>query len=302
MATPAVEKARRLVETLQGMAPEERERISVENVQRTTAEHEEFLASFKAGNCYLCHRALSSFSKRVPCLHWLLKPKGFKKNDLPAVARRFGFFQVQTYLRWVANTEEFAKHINDLSDEGSGKKLLELTIRYRNIEWSFSSAESDYLGHATSQHARLPHYHLQMRLDGRPFINFSDFHVPFKEEDILSIEAKRALPHMVKHIFPRGEGMSDVLNDETVEALVREGTTEGSDEDASLHLDTLVMADEGSKIRGEDLYNIIQEARAKGVTVSSLMHKLPNANTRVFVTPGPGVVQQAPRGGRKKGA
>ena len=120
-----------------------------------------------------------------------------------------------------------------------------------------------------------------MRIDGRPFINFSDFHVPFQEGDLLSVEAKRRLPAVIKHSYPGGEGMSEVLNDATVEALVREGTTAGAEEDASVHLDTIAIADEGSTIRGEDLYNIIQEAKAKGVTVSSLMHKLPNASTRV---------------------
>lgn len=302
MSHTAFDKAAKLVERLEAMPPEERDRVSEENVQRTAAEHVEFLAAFQAGECYICRRPLSSFSKKTPCLHWLLKPKGFKKNDLPELAKHFGFFQIQTYLRWVANTHAFAKNINDLAEEGSGNKLLELTIRYRNIEWAFSCAESDYLGHQTSQHAKYPHYHFQMRIDQRPFINYSDFHAPFTEGDILSIEAKRRLPHLVKHKFPHGEGMSEVLNDDTVEALVTSGVKADDEDDASLHLDTIVIADEGTTIRGEDLYNIIQEAKAKGVTMSSLMHKLPNASTRVIVTPGPGVVEQAPRTGRKKGA
>ena len=46
----------------------------------------------------------------------------------------------------------------------------------------------------------------------------------------------------------------------------------------------------------------LKEAKAKGVTVASLMHKLKNAKTQVYVTAGPGVVEQAPRTGRKKGA
>jgi hypoxanthine-guanine phosphoribosyltransferase len=62
------------------------------------------------------------------------------------------------------------------------------------------------------------------------------------------------------------------------------------------------MAEEGKTISGDDLYEIIQEAKAKNVTVASLMHKLPNTQTRVFVTPGPGVVEQAPRSGRNKDA
>jgi hypothetical protein len=302
MSTSALDKAARLVAHLEAMSPEERNRGSEENVRRTAAEHEEFLAHFNAGNCYICSKPLSSFSKKVPCLHWLLKPKGFKKNDFPEIAQRFGFFKIQTYLRWVANTHAFARNINDLTEEASGAKLIELTIRYRNLEWAFSCGESDYQGHASSQHAKQPHYHFQMRIDRRPFINYSDFHVPFSEGDMLSLEVKRRLPHVVKHKFPRGEGMSEVLNEETLEAIVTGGVATDNEADAPLHLDTIVMADEGTTIKGEDLYNIIQEAKAKGVTISSLMHQLPNATTQVIVTPGPGVVEQAPRSGRKKGA
>ena len=302
MNSSILEKVAALVQRLEVMSPEERDCVSRENVQRTEAEYIEFLAAFEKGQCYICQHPLSSFSKKKACLHWLLKPKGFKKNDFADVAKHFGFFQIQTYLRWIANTHAFAKNINDLSDEGTGTKLFELTIRYRNLEWAFSCAKSDYLGHQSSQHAKYPHYHFQMRIDQRPFINYSDFHVPFSEDDILSIEAKRRLPHVVKHKFPRGEGMSELLNDDTVEALVTGGIKADDEADASLHLDTLVIADEGTTIRGEDLYNIIQEAQAKGVTVTSLMHKLPNAKTRVIITPGHGVVEQAPRTGRNKGS
>ncbi|MBU6470218.1 MAG: hypothetical protein KGQ68_06005, partial [Gammaproteobacteria bacterium] len=100
-----------------------------------------------------------------------------------------------------------------------------------------------------------------------------------------------------------GEGMSEILNDNTVELLVnKSGGGSINPEDAPLHFDSMVIADEGTTIRGEDLYNLIQEAKEKGVTVASLMHKLPNASTRILVTPGPGVVEQAPRKGRKKDA
>lgn len=231
-----------------------------------------------------------------------MRPKGFKKNDVLAVAELFGFFQIQTYLRWVANANGFAKHINDLPEESSGTKIIELTIRHKNLEWSFSCGESDFQGHQTSQHAKHPHYHLQMYADNRPLIKFSDFHMPFTDEDIMGIETKRRLPDIVKHKFPGGEGMSEVLNDQTLEALVADGRSTNSEDDAALHLDTIVIADEGATISGDDLYEIFQEAKAKGVTVASLMHKLPikNASARVFVTPGPGVVEQAQRTGRKR--
>lgn len=300
MTTPLLDKAAKLVSHLEAMRPEDRDRASEESIRQAEAEHEEFLAAFSAGHCYLCGNPLSSFSKKTPCLHWLLKPKGFKKNDLPAVAQRFGFFQAQTYLRWVANTEGFARHINDLPDEGTGGKLIELTIRYRSLEWSFSCAESDFLGHASSQHSKHPHYHFQMRIEQRPFINFSDFHVPFKEADIVGLEAKRVAPHLVKHAFPRGEGMAEVMNEASLGALVSVGSTPDVESEALVHLSSMVMADEGSQIDGTEFCNLIQEAKEKGVTVASLMHKLQNASTRVIVSPGPGVVEQAPRSGRKK--
>jgi hypothetical protein len=271
------------------------------NHRATEDQHQRFLEHFGKGCCYLCERPLASFSKKSPCPHWLLKPKGFKKNDLPAVAERYGFYQIQSFLRWVANQDGFAKNINDLPEEGTRTKLFEVTIKYKNLEWAFSCAESDYQGHSTSQHAKHQHYHFQMRIDFRPFINYSDFHVPFSEMDVINIEAMRANPKM-KQRFSFGEGMSAVLSDETVEHIVN-ASVPGDDENfAPFKLDSIAIAEEGKTIRVEDVYKLFQEAKAKGVTVASLMHKLPNARTQVIVTPGPGFVEQALRSGRKKGA
>lgn len=176
-----------------------------------------------------------------------------------------------------------------------------MTIKYKNLEWAFSCTEPDYGGHAASQYAKHPHYHFQMRIDQRPFIDYSDFHLPFSEMDIINIEAIRALPDKVKQRFSFGEGMNDVLSDKTVEHIVNTAVPGGETGEAPFKIDTIVMAEEGETISGDVLYEIIQEAKAKGVTVASLMHKLPNVRTRVIVTPGPGVVEQAPRSGRKKG-
>lgn len=268
--------------------------------QRAESEYKNFLDHFGRGDCYLCKHPLGSFTKKSPCPHWLLKPKGFKKKDLLAVALHFGFFQIQSFLRWIANQDGFARNINDLPDVGTGGKLFGVTIKHKNLEWAFSCAESDYLGHATSQHAKHAHYHFQMRVDHRPFINYSDFHLPFSEKDIINIEAARTLPGKVRQRFLFGEGIRDVLNDDTVEHIVNTAMPADAPDNAILNFETFALADEGKTISGNDLYQIIEEAKAKGVTIASLMHKLPNAKTQVIVTPGPSVVEQAPRSGRKK--
>lgn len=43
-------------------------------------EFNRFIENFDQGICYLCGNSLASFSKKLPCPHWLMKPKGFKKK------------------------------------------------------------------------------------------------------------------------------------------------------------------------------------------------------------------------------
>ena len=294
-------KGKDFAKFLSSLPEEERARGNEINFRNAEAEYQSFLEHFNRGHCYLCKKPLLTFGKNTPCPHWLLKPKGFSKKNFPAIVQHYGFFQIQSFLRWVANQSGFARNINDLIDEGTGK-LFEVTIKYKNFEWAFSCAESDYQGHATSQNGKQPHYHFQMRIDKRPFINYADFHPPFSEMDIINIEAMRAAPDIIKQRFSFGEGMNDVLSDETVEHIVNSTVPGEATDEAPFSIDTLAMAEEGKKISGNDLYELIQEAKAKGVTVASLMHKLPNAQSRIIVTPGPGVVEQAPRSGRNKNA
>lgn len=112
----------------------------------------------------------------------------------------------------------------------------------------------------------------------------------------------RALPHFVEHRRLFGAGMNDVLTDETAEHIINHTVSDGNYDDAPFKLDTFIVADEGTTISGDDLADLIAEAKAKKVPIASLVHKLPNARAQVFVSPGPGVVEQAPRsGGRGKG-
>ncbi|MCF8496201.1 MAG: hypothetical protein K9G62_05995 [Alphaproteobacteria bacterium] len=293
------ETGRQYAEFLASLPESERNKISQENIRDTEQEHQDFRTSFRARHCYLCQKSISSFYPELPCLHWLLRPSGFKKNDFLAIVEKYGFFQMQSYLRWVANEGSFARNINDLKDEGTGK-LFEVTIKYKKLEWSFSCSENDYSGHEKSEHFKHPHYHFQMRIDSQPFINYNDFHLPFRDYEIITIEAIKTAPHIVKGRFTFGEGIGDVLTQDTVETIVTSSLSTKTTNDAAFKIDTLIMADEGQTISGEDVYQIFEKAKKNGVTVASLAHEIPNASARVVVSPGPGVVGQALRSGRRK--
>jgi len=293
-------KGKEFADFIEGLSEEE---ISVGNeaeFQRAELEHKKFKEAFHKDICYLCEKSHLSFSKKNPCIHWLLKPKGFKKKHFSELSEKYGIFQIQSYLRWVANEDAFAKNINDLTEEGTSNKIIEVTIKYKNLEWSFSCAESDYIGHAKSKHSKHPHYHFQMRIDERPFINFNDFHPPLSKMDVINLEAIRSSPNKVKQRFSFGEGMSDMFNDEIIEHVLDSSSVGENDGESAFSIDSMVHANDGGTLDGDALYNLIEEAKEKGVTITSLLHKLPNSTSKVIVSPGPGVVEQAPRSGRKK--
>lgn len=293
-------KGRDFAEFLKRLPEDERRKGNKKEFLRAQEEHTRFKQAYHSGECYLCNKPLKSFNKKNPCIHWLLKPKGFGKKDLVSITNNYGIFQIQSLLRWYANEEAFAKNINNLTEEGTGTKMIELTIKYKNLEWSFSCAESDYLGHQKTQHSKHPHYHFQMRIDKRPFINFKDFHLPLSEMDIINITAMNSKPNLLKLRNSFGEGMNEVFTKKVIDHMLNTATTVGNQEEASLRIESFAYAKEGETINEDDVNKIMQEAKEKGVTVASLLHKLPNAETKIIVSPGPGVIEQAPRSKRKK--
>jgi hypothetical protein len=289
---------------LSSIAPEEQDRINEQNRKQGEDEHSAFHEKFQAGQCWVCGNALSVFDPAKPCPHWLLKPAGFGKEHFELLARKYSLIKLEHYLRWVANEEAFAKNINDLADEGSGK-LVELTIKYKNLQWSFSCSESDLSGHdGGGEHSKRPHWHFQMYQDDKPFIRYNDFHLALSEEDIGLLEHMRNNPGKVRKRFAGGAGMGDLLHPSTLEQVVAIGRSATEDDQikaAPIELNTIMIAEPGTTIKGEDIYNLIQAAKAENITVTSKLRGLQGANITTLVSPGLGVVAQAVRsGGRKR--
>ena len=303
MTNSSKPSAQTFAQFMASLPREEIERVNELNRKEAMAQHTAFSAAFKAGSCSFCGGLLTDFDAGNPCRHWLLKPEGVRKEHIERLATELSWGVLENYVRWVANEEAFAQNINDLADEGTGK-LLELTVRYKNLAWSFSCSATDLAGHeGGGDHSKVPHWHFQMYVDDRPFVRYNDYHLPLSEEDAGFLQFMQAHPGRVHRRLAGGAGMSEVFHESMLEELVAKGRSGETDEEAErapIKLDTIVMAAPGTTISGEDIYNLLQAARAEGVTATSKLRELKNVSVHTMVSAGPGVVRQAPRSKRKK--
>lgn len=242
---------------------------------RTEQEYSRFEEGYKIGVCYLCGKKFETISKEQPCLHWLLRRCKFKPKDLKLIYSKYGYSNIAAFLRWCANFEKPLVNINDITSEMKDGKVISNTIKWKNIEWTFDCSESDFRGHPNSA-SDFPHYHFQMRIDGRQFINFNSYHLPFSQEDIFAITMSRNHPDKFTHNFgDQGEGMDvamQLIGDDAATAFEHMLLAEDQDE-AVYHISTTVMAREGETISGDLIAKLFEESKRTGEPVSSLFHK-----------------------------
>ncbi len=260
----------------------------------------ELKEALKFGNCSICGHSLSQFSEKKPCLHWLLKTKGFKKKHFSLLYAKYNFHRMDAYLRWVANAEEPLKNINDLVEEKSSSKKIETTIKYKNLEWSFSCANSDYSGHHNRKVGREPHYHFQMKVDGNVMINYNGFHIPFHGEDFFGFSLSEGKIKKLGFKRIHGAGMQALLDEFSSEELLDQMVRAENFDDAQLHTSTLVEAAPGTTISGTDIANLYEEHKKTGIPMARLFKKMQNVKTMSIISPGPGVPDLAKRISRHK--
>ncbi|ALQ51850.1 hypothetical protein [Nitrosomonas ureae] len=242
------------------------------NELRAEEEYNKFEASYLKHECYLCGKPLkTTISRTEPCVHWILRQCKFKKNDFPLLFPRFGYTQIAAFTRWCANQEKLLGAINDLTSQKAERKIFEYTVKWKNIEWTFDCAKNDYTGHNGTQ-TDFPHYHFQMRIDGKPFINFSDFHIPLSEEDLFHIDLSMSMPDLFQHNFgPFGAGIQAAADADLIK-LIQETET-SSEEEAAFRFQTIISGKDGHRIQGEDLLQLVKQSQASGETLASLAHK-----------------------------
>lgn len=268
---------------------EELQAKSQEDLKKNLQDFQKLKDYLSRGECVYCGKSISSFSKDKPCFHWLLNPKGFKKKFFPLLYKEKGFHQLEAYLRWVANCEKPMQNINDLVEEKSSSKFIEETIRYKNIEWSFSCSYGDFKGHVDAHEGKNPHYHFQMKVDGNVIINYNGFHIPFNDYDDFCFAVKRGDFERLKEAPYVGAGMQALLDNTTAEELIDKMESADDVDSAQLHISIMIEADEGSLIYGDEIADLIEEKKRTGVPLAKLVQKLKNVKIKTIISPGPGV-------------
>lgn len=159
--------------------------------KRNTKDFQELCDSLKLEQCSLCGHPLDYCYETSPCFHVLLNPRIKRKVRESLFSKPVSFFKLYSYLTWVANSNQPFTNINDIPCDTAGNLLFESTIRYKNIEWSFSLKKSDFEGHIDKKVGKISHYHFQMTADGNVVIPYNQTHIQFTPEDFFYIEMIR---------------------------------------------------------------------------------------------------------------
>ena len=268
-------------------------------------EYSDFLEHYKRENCYLCGKPFKTIIKSDPCVHWLLRRCKFRKKDFPKVIDKYDFYQMSAFIRWVANAEAGVKNINNLKEESSDRKVFEITIKWRNVEWTLDCSKNDFDGHEGTK-TDFPHWHFQMRIDGNQFINFNDYHIPLSKDDQLKTVLENDPDSGFIHTFgPGGQGMQehmDRLAEDPDDFIANAISAEESDEGA-VHMQSIIKGPEGG-IPGEKIDEAMKMARETGKTLAHCFREVLGDDEEVSIStitsPSESVPEIAKRTGRKR--
>ncbi|MFZ1233065.1 MAG: hypothetical protein WAQ53_07265 [Thiofilum sp.] len=282
------------------MSTEEIEEINRLDHEQHHRQAEAFKEGYKKGICYLCNKPFKTISNDQPCLHWLLRQCKFKKKDFPKIYSQYSYVNIAAFIRWCANQERFLSNINDLSDEKSNSKIISYTVRWKNIEWTFDCSKNDFNGH-TGTSINYPHYHFQMTIDGRQFINFNDFHVPFTDHDLFILKNSIEQGSWFKHNFGSiGSGMQEAVSVE-IDNIIEHTTPSSNEDEATYQFSTMIDASE-NPLSSEEINEIIQESERTGKSFAFIaQQKLKDrAKIKTIVSPANSIPNITPRTKHKR--
>ncbi len=264
--------------------------------------HQEFISNLKIGKCFLCGGDMDSFEESKTCFHWFTYPKGIRKKHFESYLKKpIGFFKLDSYFRWLANSEVFLTNINDLKNETSSTSFLESTFKYKNIEWAFSVGNTDLEGHQNAKIGAEPHYHIQMIVDDRIFLKFNDFHIPFSDEDLFMIELQKQMEGQI--LINQGSmnaGVRILENEELFEEIEKLMVRADDVNTAPFNRQSMIIAPEGQTIDGEIIQKAIEESSRTKEPVSKIIQRLiKDVKVITQIIPGEAVPDMTKRSGKK---
>lgn len=289
---------KKFIESIPQDEVERQTRLQAENNVRV---YKDFTDGLIIGKCFLCGGQMSLFEEARPCFHWFTYPTGIKKKHFENYLKNsIGFFQLDSYFRWLANTENTIANINDLKAETSSTSYLETTYRYKKIEWAFSIGHTDKEGHPNAQVGSIPHYHIQMKVDDRIFLKFNDFHIPFSDDDLFTITLLEQAPDKVKLGHSYGYGIGILEDEENLDYIDFAMTITDDIDNAPFNRQTLIEAPEGQTITGEIIQQAIDESKRTKKPIGKILQRLlPDTKITTILTPGDGVPKMTKRSGKK---
>lgn len=286
---------------LESISPEVIKRQNLIQQQETDKIYKKFIRALKKGKCFLCYMKMDKFDISKPCLHWFTYPKGIKKKHFENYLNSpLSFFRLDSYFRWLANTEVPIGNINDMKQDTSETSFLETTIKYKNIEWAFSIGHTDKEGHQTSRIANKPHYHIQMKVNDMIFLKFNDYHIEFTDDDLFMLEAQKQDVLTFQQSY--GTGMSIIEDEETLKFIDEYTTVPENENSAPFRRQTLIMAQPGKTIPGELIKKAIEESERTKIPVGKIMRKYldsEGASINTVISPSENVTDMAKRSGKK---
>jgi hypothetical protein len=287
----------------ESIPPEEMEKQNKLILEQQEKEYASFIKFLNNGTCYMCGSQLSQFNENSFCLHWFTYPIGIKKKHFEKVFKsnvQFGFFNLDAYFRWLANSERFIGNINDLKSDVSENSFIETTYKYKNIQWAFSIGNTDLKGHKNSSIGSEPHYHIEMKVDGNIFIKFNDFHLPFNDEDLFNIEARNQIPENIITTNGYDAGMSFLEDEANIDFINEMSQVTDDHDNATINYQSIIIADENHPITGEILQEAMRESERTGKPIGLILsEKIKTAKSQIIISPGDGVPKMSKRSGKK---
>lgn len=140
-----------------------------------------------------------------------------------------------------------------------------------------------------------PHYHFQVVKDGKMIHKYSDRHIKLSEYEVWVLEVEQGKHPPFLRRGGHGMGMQDAFEDVEPENLLKVMSNTDDFENAAFHISSLIMADEGHTISGDDIADLYKESKATGVPMHQLIKKLKNVKSTVIIEPGGGVPRPAQR-------